>query len=131
MKANSQRRLAIRIRSDARRFESLKREIVQLDYFCKGTVLKRMMKCGNKQCICHHDPAKRHGPYFECTYKIQNKTINLRLYPEVTPLYRAAIQQHRKLKSLLGRMERLSRFFFAHFAGQNRNLHTFPTPRSS
>src|SRR5882762_6564155 len=74
MKANSQRRLAIRIRSDARRFESLKREIVQLDYFCKGTVLKRMMKCGNKQCICHHDPAKRHGPYFECTYKIQNKT---------------------------------------------------------
>ena len=118
MKANSQIRLAIRIRSDAQRFESLKREIVQLDYFSKGTVLKRMMKCGHKQCACHHDPAKRHGPYFECTYKIQNKTVNLRLYPEVTPLYRAAIQQYRKLKLLLGRMERLSRSGLARPAQQ-------------
>jgi hypothetical protein len=108
----------MRIRSDVQRFESLKREIVQLDYFCKGTVLKRMMKCGNKQCACHHEPAKRHGPYFECTYKIQNKTVNLRLYPEVTPLYRAAIQQYRKLKSLLVRMERLSRSALAHLAQQ-------------
>ena len=108
----------MRIRSDVQRFESLKREIVQLDYFCKGTVLKRMMKCGHKQCACHHDPAKRHGPYFECTYKLQNKTVNLRLYPEVTPLYRAAIQQYRKLKLLLGRMERLSRSGLARLAQQ-------------
>src|SRR5213596_3140032 len=80
----TQTKLAARIRSDTQRFESLKREIVQLNYFCKGTVLKRMMKCGHKQCACHHDPAKRHGPYLECTYKIQNKTVNLRLYPGCT-----------------------------------------------
>lgn len=52
-----------------------------------------MMKCGHK-----------HGPYLECTYKVHNKTVNLKLYPEVAPLYRAAIQQYRKLKSLLGRI---------------------------
>ena len=118
MKANLPTRLAARIRSDAQNFESLKKEIVQLDYFCKGTVLKRMMKCGKKQCGCHNDPAKRHGPYFECTYKIQNKTVNLRLDPEATPLYRIANQQYRKLKSLLGRMERLSRSALAHLAQQ-------------
>src|SRR5438552_1070940 len=88
MKAIAQTRLVAMIRSDAQRFEALKREIVHLDYFCKGTVLKRMMKCGNKKCACHRDPAKRHGPYFECTYKVQNKTVNLKLYPEMTPLYR-------------------------------------------
>src|SRR6266567_1777268 len=65
MKAIAQTRLVAMIRSDAQRFEALKREIVHLDYFCKGTVLKRMMKCGNKKCACHRDPAKRHGPYFE------------------------------------------------------------------
>src|SRR5712692_3347856 len=118
MKAPSKAKLAALIRSDAQRFESLKREIVQLDYFCKGTVLKRMMKCGHKQCACHRDPAKRHGPYFECTYKVQNKTVNLRLYPEVLPLYRAAIRHYRKLKSLLARMERLSRQALAHLAQQ-------------
>src|SRR5256884_7046188 len=83
MKAIAQTRLVAMIRSDAQRFEALKREIVHLDYFCKGTVLKRMMKCGNKKCACHRDPAKRHGPYFECTYKVQNKTVNLKLYPEM------------------------------------------------
>lgn len=118
MKATSQTKLAARIRSDAQRFESLKREIVQLDYFCKGTLLKRMMKCGRKQCACHRDAAKRHGPYFECTYKVHNKTVNLRLRPELTPLYRAAIQQSHKLRSLLGRMERLSRQALAHLTQQ-------------
>jgi hypothetical protein len=42
--------------------------------FCKGTVLKRMMKCGQKRCACHQNPAKRHGPYFEWTYKANGKT---------------------------------------------------------
>jgi hypothetical protein len=115
-KATSPAKLASLIRSDAQRFEALKRELAQLEYFCKGTLLKRMMKCGQKQCACHRDPAKRHGPYFECTYKARNKTVNLRLRSEAAPLYRAAIQQHRKLKSLLGRLERLSRSALAHLA---------------
>ena len=76
MKAPSKAKLAALIRSDAQRFESLKREIVQLDYFCKGTLLKRMMKCGHKQCACHRDPAKRHGPYFECTYKVHLEFVH-------------------------------------------------------
>jgi uncharacterized protein DUF6788 len=116
MKATAQtRRVA---RSDTQRFEALKREILHLNYFCKGTVLKRRMKCGNKRCPCHRDPGKRHGPYWECTYKVQNKTVNLKLYRETMPLYRAAIHQYRKLKSLLGRMERLSRSALAHAAQQ-------------
>jgi hypothetical protein len=116
MKATAQtRRVA---RSDTQRFEALKREILHLNYFCKGTVLKRRMKCGNKRCPCHRDPGKRHGPYWECTYKVQNKTVNLKLYRETMPLYRAAIHQYRKLKSLLGRMERLSRSALAHVAQQ-------------
>jgi hypothetical protein len=116
MRSTSKTRLAALIRSDAQRYDALKREIVHLNYFSKGTILRRMMKCGHQQCACHRDPAKRHGPYFECTYKVQNKTVNLKLYPEVVSLYRAAIRQHRKLKSLLDRMERLSRSALAHLA---------------
>ena len=118
MKTTSNRKLTTLIEKDAQRFESLKQELMQLDYFCKGTVLKRMMKCGNQQCACHRDPAHRHGPYFECTYKVHNKTVNLKLYPGVTPLYRAATKQHRKLKSLLIRLERQSRVALAHLAKQ-------------
>ncbi len=91
------------------RFESLRQEINEMGYFCKGTVLKRMMKCGQERCACHRDPAKRHGPYFEWTYKTKGKTINIRLAPDEVPVYEAATQQYRKLRSLLTRMERLSR----------------------
>jgi hypothetical protein len=111
-------RLAALIRSDAQRFERLKRESLQLDYFCKGTLLKRRMKCGQKQCACHRDPAKRHGPYFTCTYKLHNKTVTVSLRRDVVPLYRAAIQQSRRLKSLLQRMERLSRSALTHLVQQ-------------
>jgi hypothetical protein len=100
----------------AKRFRALKRELARLGYFCKGTVLKRMMKCGQKQCACHRDPSKRHGPYFEWTYKVQGKTINLGLRPEVAPIYQSATHRYRTLKALLTRMERLSRTALARLA---------------
>jgi hypothetical protein len=45
MKATSQARLAALMLSDAQHFATLKQEFVQLDFFCKGTVLQRMTSC--------------------------------------------------------------------------------------
>ena len=98
------------------RFQALKREFQELDYFCKGTLLKRMMKCGKPQCACHQDPAKRHGPYFEWTYKAKGKTVNVKLTREVMPIFRAASHQYRKLRSLLNRLETLSQTVLRHQA---------------
>ena len=92
-----------------RQFAGLKQQIQETRYFCKGTVLKRMMKCGQQRCACHKDPKKRHGPYFEWTFKSKGKTVNMRLRPEEAGVYTAATQQYRQLKSLLTRMETLSR----------------------
>src|SRR5499427_9838135 len=100
----------------AQRFQALKREFQELDYFCKGTLLKRMMKCGKAQCACRQDPAKRHGPYFEWTYKAKGKTVNVKLTREVMPLFRAASHQYRKLRSLLNRLENLSQTILRHQA---------------
>ncbi|MBZ5622582.1 MAG: hypothetical protein LAQ69_28195 [Acidobacteriia bacterium] len=104
--------------TSAKRFREAQRELQQVDYFLKGTVLKRMMKCGQPQCACHYDPAKRHGPYFEWTYKVKGKTVNVKLSPHAAPLYLAATKQHRKLKATLARMERLSRTAVAQLATQ-------------
>ncbi len=124
MKTTSNKKLANLIRSDAQRFAALKHELAGLDYFCKGTLLKRMMKCGQKGCSCQSDPAKRHGPYFECTFKLDNKTVNVRLPAQAAPLYRNAIHQYHKLRKLLDRLERHSRSALAHLAelqSANRN----------
>ena len=100
----------------AQRFRTLKQEFQQLEYFCKGTLLKRMMKCGKAQCACRNDPAKRHGPYLEWTYKAKGKTVNVKLTRDVMPMFRAAAHQYRKLRSLLDRLEKLSQAVLRHQA---------------
>ena len=98
------------------RFQELRRDLQQIEYFCKGTVLKRMMKCGKARCACASDPSKRHGPYFELTYKANGKTVNVKLSPEAAPLYTAAAKQYRNLKTLLNRLDKLSKNILHHQA---------------
>jgi len=98
------------------RFRQARQELLQLGYFLKGTVLKRMMKCGHPNCVCHRDASQRHGPYFEWTYKLNGKTVNVKLSAQAAPLYQAATRQHRKLKAALARMQRLSRTALARLA---------------
>jgi hypothetical protein len=75
-----------------------------------------MMKCGKAQCACASDATKRHGPYCELTYKANGKTVNVKLSPEAAPLYRRAAQQYRKLKTLLNRLDKLSKTILQHKA---------------
>ena len=107
----------------AQRFRKLKQDIERLEYFCKGTVLKRMMKCGKAHCACASHPTKRHGPYFELTSKANGKTVNVKLSPEAAPLYKAASQQYRKLKTLLNRLEKLSQSILRHQAKLAHSRH--------
>jgi len=44
------------------------------------------------------------------------KTVNVKLSPEAAPLYRAAAQQYRKLKTLLNRLDKLSKTILRHQA---------------
>src|SRR5436305_15348919 len=83
------------------RFAQARQELLPLGYFLKGTVLKRMMKCGHPNCACQRDASHRHGPYFEWTYKVKGKTVNVKLSPQAAPSYQAATQPHRRLKPAL------------------------------
>ncbi len=103
-------------KSPAQRFVELKQKLQKLEYFCKGTVLARRMKCGQPGCACHTDPAKRHGPYWEWTSKDKSKTVNVRLDAAAGPRYKSASQQYRRLKALLSRLEKLSRTALAALA---------------
>src|ERR1017187_185705 len=102
----------------AQRFRQVRQELRQLDFFLKGTVLKRMMKCGQPRCACHRDPSQRQGPYFEWSYKGKGKTINVKLSAQASPLYLAATTRNHKLKAVLAKMERWSRAALARLAKQ-------------
>src|ERR1039458_432478 len=85
----------------ALRFHPVRQELPQLDYFINGTVLQRMIKCAHPQGACHRDPSRRHGPYFEWTYKVQGKPVNVKLSSQAAPLYQAATKHNRKLNAML------------------------------
>ena len=114
-------RPAARPAASGPRFRQARKELQKLDYFLKGTVSRRMMKCGHPNCACQRDASRRHGPYFEWTYKVNGKTVNVKLSPQTAPLYQAATKQHRKLKAVLARLERLSRTALAQLAKQAEN----------
>jgi hypothetical protein len=90
-------------------FHALRAQLAELGFFCKGTVHERRMTCGKPTCTCGTEPARRHGPYFEWTYKEAAKTVNVRLTPEAAAAYRAGTAEWRRLQRLLTRLESLSR----------------------
>jgi len=97
------------LRRYAAQFRALRAQLAELGFFCKGTVLARRMTCGKPACACATEPARRHGPYFEWTYKVAGKTVNVRLTPDAVAAYRAGTAEWRRLRALLTRLENLSR----------------------
>ena len=59
-------------------------------------------------CACHADPDKRHGPYWQHTSKIRNKTVTRRLTPAQAALYQEWIANERALRDLLAQMQQIS-----------------------
>lgn len=53
----------------------LRKELTDFEYILQGTINAAYLKCGKKQCICHKDPDKKHGPYYILTRKIKGKTV--------------------------------------------------------
>jgi len=83
------------------RIGAIRAELEALDVVCSGTLLRRMKTCGSPNCRCAHDPAARHGPYYEWGHMREGKLVHRLIPPEQAELLRRAIDNYRKLKKLL------------------------------
>ena len=70
-----------------------------------GSIAERLTRCGRANCACHGDPPRRHGPYFQWTRKVAAKTVGRWLTPEQATDYRRWVDNDRKLRDLVGRLE--------------------------
>ena len=86
------------------RISRLRDTIAKVDCLCSGTLLKRMMKCGKPNCRCRHDPAARHGPYYEWGRMKAGKLAHRYVSPEQADLLRQAIANYRKVKKAHARL---------------------------
>jgi hypothetical protein len=72
-----------------------------------GTITERRTRCGRRNCACHADPPRLHGPYWQWTRKVAAKTIGRWLTDSQHRDYQAWIDNDRRLHELLVRLEAL------------------------
>ncbi len=72
-----------------------------------GSITERRTRCGHRNCACHADPPRLHGPYWQWTRKVAAKTICRWLSHEQHHDYQAWIDNDRRLRDLLAQLEAL------------------------
>ena len=70
-----------------------------------GSITQRRTRCGRPNCGCHADPPRLHGPYWQWTRKVAAKTVCRWLSTDQHRDYQAWVDNDRRLRELLARLE--------------------------
>jgi hypothetical protein len=91
-----------------RRYDNLKNRLTHIGFIAEGSLAKRFITCGNPACRCRKDPAHRHGPYFQLTWKRKGKTVSLFIPPSLVPRFKQWIANRQTMHSIIEQMYALS-----------------------
>jgi hypothetical protein len=72
-----------------------------------GSLIQRRTRCGRSGCACQAGPPALHGPYWQWTRKIAARTVCRWLTPDQHHDYQPWIDNDRRLRDLLARLEAL------------------------
>lgn len=97
--------LSARQRREASRIADELAAIARSGEVLPGSITARRTHCGRPGCKCMADPPEPHGPYYQWTRKVAAKTVGRWLSPEQAADYEHFVENHRRLKELLGRLE--------------------------
>jgi hypothetical protein len=90
------------------RYRELAAQLSTVGFILTGTVIQRSTRCGTPGCRCHADPPQLHGPYWQWTTKIANKTVTRRLTDREAALYNEWTANNRQLGELITQMRQIS-----------------------
>lgn len=89
-------------------YEAAKARLAEVGFTCEGSLVERYTCCHNPRCRCV-DPARRHGPYWQLSWKQDGRTISRIISAEEAELYRQWIANRRRLHQTLDEMRDISR----------------------
>jgi len=64
------------------RHHALLSELADIGLVLRGSIARRMTRCGQPTCCCKASPPRLHGPYYLWTRKVAGKTVTAQLTPE-------------------------------------------------
>ncbi len=99
---------AERLASCERRYRDLARQLAEIGWIASGSLGLRADRCGKPNCACASDPARRHGPYWHLTAKVDGKTVNKRLREHEAQLYQQWITNDRTVRAVLAEMRTIA-----------------------
>ena len=100
-------RVAASHQAEARKIAAELAAIARSGMVLPGSITERRTRCGHRNCACHADPPRLHGPYWQWTRKVAAKTVGRWLSPEQHQDYQAWVANDRRLRELLARLEAL------------------------
>ncbi len=89
-------------------YARVKQQLRSVGYICLGSITQRWLTCGTPSCVCHRDPARRHGPYYQWTRKINGRTETRMLDESLIRLYQDGIRNHQRLDAIVQKMQEVS-----------------------
>jgi hypothetical protein len=95
-------------RQEAKRIATELAAIASTGKVLSGSITQRQTHCGNPRCKCMADPPKLHGPYYQWTRKVRQKTVGRWLSADQRDDYQEWIDNHRRIRELLDRLEAIS-----------------------
>src|SRR6266496_3640626 len=100
-------RVAASHRAEARKIAAELAAIAGTGLVLPGSITERRTRCGHRNCACHADPPRLHGPYWQWTRKVAARTVCRWLSHGQRHDYQAWIDNARRLHDLLARLEAL------------------------
>jgi hypothetical protein len=111
-------------------YENAKAPLGDVGFICEGSLAQIRTCCRNPNCRCS-DPARRHGPYWQLTWKEAGKTVSRRLSADEARLYKEWIDNRRKLESVIREMQAVSRRAAESLLGDIGRTLQGPAPRQA
>jgi hypothetical protein len=96
--------------TDSERAElaALTSRLAEAGFALPGTLIERRARCGKRNCRCHADPPRLHGPYWQWTRKNDGKTITVNLTEDQAARYQPWFDTASNLRDALARIEELT-----------------------
>jgi hypothetical protein len=95
------------------KYRKITAKLSDIGFIWPGHIQRRYLTCGKPNCVCHHDPEARHGPYAYWTSKETGKTVSRLLRAEEADLLEQWIVNRRELEAVVRQMKRLSKKVFS------------------
>jgi hypothetical protein len=88
-----------------RRFNKLVKNLGETGYILPGSIHKRIIEIEAAE---SSEKKKTRGPYYQWTWKKKGKTITVNLSEEQAEIYQQAIDNQRKVESIIKEMRNIS-----------------------